>query len=48
MLSLEEVEGRKLLFGELWKFLKSGDASLVQRSRLKWFKEGDANSIFIL
>ncbi|MCH97415.1 LINE-1 reverse transcriptase like [Trifolium medium] len=39
-----EVVIRKRLFDELWGLLKSIDASIFQRSRAKWLKEGDANS----
>jgi len=46
MLSNEEVKGRNLLFGELWKLLKSIDADLVQRFRSKRLKEGDVNFNF--
>lgn len=44
LLTPEEVESRKWKFDELWKLLKSREASLVQRARSKWLKEGDANS----
>jgi hypothetical protein len=43
-ISCEEVATRKLLFDELWVLLKSIDASIFQRSRVKWMKDGDANS----
>lgn len=43
VLSIQEMETRKELFGELWKLLKSKEASIVQRSRSKWLKVGDAN-----
>lgn len=40
------MESRKLKFADLWKLLKSKEASLVQRSKSKWLKEGDENSKF--
>jgi hypothetical protein len=43
-ISCEEVATRELLFDELWVLLKSIDASIFQRSRVKWMKDGDANS----
>jgi exonuclease III len=43
-LSVEEVGLRKQLFEELWVVLKSIDASIFQRSRSKWLKEGDSNT----
>ncbi|KAK2372487.1 hypothetical protein QL285_073613 [Trifolium repens] len=43
-LSLEEVARRKLLFDELWVVLKCIDASIFQRSRSKWLREGDSNT----
>jgi len=42
-LSGVEVE-RKKKFEEMWRLLRSRDASLFQRSKSKWLKEGDANS----
>jgi hypothetical protein len=45
-LSGDEVQSRKELFGELWRILKAKNALTVERSRSKWLKEGDANSIF--
>ncbi|MCH94158.1 LINE-1 reverse transcriptase like, partial [Trifolium medium] len=43
-ISCEEVVMRKQLFDELWRLLKNIDASIFQRSRSKWLKEGDGNS----
>ncbi|GAU09987.1 hypothetical protein TSUD_393040 [Trifolium subterraneum] len=43
-ISGEEVATRKKLFDELWVVLKSIDASIFQRSRARWLKEGDANT----
>jgi hypothetical protein len=42
----DEMVERKLIFEELWKILKSIDVWTHQRSRIKWLKEGDANSRF--
>lgn len=44
VLSSEEVGLRKEKFDEMWKLLKCKEASLFQRSRSKWLKEGDENS----
>ena len=44
VLSCAEVEMRKLKFAEMWKLLKCKDASMFQRSKSKWLKEGDENS----
>lgn len=43
-LTHEEVEVRKIKFGELWRLLRSKDGLLVQRSKSKWLKGTDANS----
>jgi hypothetical protein len=45
-LSNEEVLMRKNLFDDLRALLKSMDASIFQRSRARWMKEGDANSSY--
>lgn len=44
LLSVEDVEVRKKKFQEMWSLLRCKDASMVQRSKSKWLKEGDANS----
>jgi len=43
-LEKEEIASRKSKFCDLWKILRVRDASIVQRSRARWMKEGDANS----
>jgi hypothetical protein len=43
-LSGEEVVVRRSLFDELCGVLKSIDATIFQRSRSKWLKEGDTNN----
>ncbi|KAK2445530.1 hypothetical protein QL285_016452 [Trifolium repens] len=43
-LTSEEVSTRKRLFDDLWGLLKSIDASIFQRSRARWIKDGDANT----
>ncbi|GAU46193.1 hypothetical protein TSUD_93800 [Trifolium subterraneum] len=45
-ISREEVEVWKRFFDDLWVLLKSIDASIFQRSRAKWLKEGDTNTRF--
>lgn len=40
----EEIASRKSKFSDLWKILRAKDASIVQRSRARWMKDGDANS----
>ncbi|MCI11307.1 transposon TX1 putative protein, partial [Trifolium medium] len=45
-LSEEEVANRKLFFSELWHLLKSKESMIVQRSRARWLKEGDANTSY--
>ncbi|GAU43110.1 hypothetical protein TSUD_373050 [Trifolium subterraneum] len=45
-LTTQEIESRKVKFGELWKLFKSKEALLFQRARSKWLKEGDANTKF--
>jgi len=39
-----EILGRKDKFCELWRFLNAKYVKMVQMSRSKWLKEGDANS----
>jgi len=41
-----EVSTWKTKFEELWRLLKAKDVMIVQRSRSRWLKEGDANSKF--
>jgi len=41
VLSNGDVEARKVMFDEMWKLLKCKEASLFQRSKSKWLKEGD-------
>jgi hypothetical protein len=45
-LSEEEVELRKVHFRSLWHLIRSKEALLVQRSRDRWLKEGDANTTY--
>jgi hypothetical protein len=40
----DKVRLRKLLFEELWNLLKNIDVVIFQRSRVKWFKDGDSNT----
>jgi len=35
---------RKKKFDDMWRLLRSKDASMFQRSKSKWLKEGDANT----
>jgi len=45
-LNEEDVRIRKEKFITLWSLLKAKDSLLFQRSRVKWLKEGDANTSF--
>jgi hypothetical protein len=45
-LSDSDVVHRKHRFSELWHLLKCKEASIVQRSRSRWLREGDANSTY--
>lgn len=42
----EDIKRRKDNFSALWSLLKAKDSLMVQRSRVKWLKEGDANTNF--
>jgi hypothetical protein len=48
LVGLSEVDLvlRKQKFTTLWHLLKSKDSVLVQRSRVRWLKEGDENTSF--
>jgi hypothetical protein len=39
-----DVQIRKAKFEDLWRLLRAKDSLMVQRSRSKWLKEGDANT----
>lgn len=43
-LSAGEIENRSGVLVNMWSFLRIKDSQLVQRSRSKWFKEGDSSS----
>jgi len=43
-LSSADVDMRKAKFDDMWRLLKCKDASVFQRSKSKWLKEGDENS----
>ena len=43
----EELLTRKSLFGDLWRLLRAKNAMMMQRSCLRWLKEGDANSKYL-
>ena len=45
-LSYEEVDLRKSKFEELWRLWNSKVTLLFHRSRSKWLKEGNANTMF--
>jgi hypothetical protein len=45
-LTEKEVVLRKKLFVDLWHLLKSKELMIVQRSRARWLKEGDANTSY--
>ncbi|WJX67033.1 hypothetical protein P8452_51532 [Trifolium repens] len=45
-LSEVEVGMRRKNFEELWHLLKSKESLIVQRSRARWLKEGDANTSY--
>jgi hypothetical protein len=46
LLTSQDVEERRSLFGDLWRLLKSKEVLAVQRSRVKWNIDGDANTKF--
>jgi len=45
-LSNMEIQDRKHKFEELWRLLRATDSLLVQKSKSRWLKDGDANSKF--
>jgi len=46
ILSLEEVSERNQVIAELWTLLKRRNSQIIQRSRVNWMKDGDANTWF--
>ena len=46
LLNEEEVQTRRNNFSLFWSLLKSKDSLVVQKSRVKWLKEGDADTKF--
>ncbi|GAU37693.1 hypothetical protein TSUD_164960 [Trifolium subterraneum] len=45
-LALEEINSRSKAFATLWGLMRAKEINLVQRSRSRWLKEGDANTSF--
>lgn len=42
----EELELRRVKFGDLWQKMRDKESLLWQKSKLKWLREGDANTSF--
>lgn len=44
-LTKEEIERRRICEGEYWEIAKRHESFLHQKSRTKWIKDGDGNTI---